>query len=115
MLKVILAYLLAVVPLNWLICRLLLGRREWAWIVVPLLALGFAVGVERVAAYDMGYDSACDEIDLLEVHGGYPRAHVSRSPRSTRSARAGTRSPIPNDPTALALPLETAGRSGART
>ena len=71
-LKVILAYLLAVVPLNWLVCRFVLNRREWAWIVVPLLALGFAVGVERVAAYDMGYDSACDEIDLLEVHGGYP-------------------------------------------
>ena len=40
MLKVILAYLIALVPLNWLICRFVLSRREWAWVVVPLLSLG---------------------------------------------------------------------------
>ena len=45
-LRVILAYLLTVVPLNWLICRFVLKRREWAWIIVPLVALGFAIGVE---------------------------------------------------------------------
>ena len=77
-LKVILAYLLAVVPLNWLVCRFVLNHREWAWIVVPVVALGFAVGVERVAAHDMGYDTAADEIDLLEIHGDYPRAHLTR-------------------------------------
>ena len=77
-LRVILAYLLAVVPLNWLICRFVLNKREWAWIVVPLVALGFAIGVERVAAHDMGYDTAADEIDLLELHGDYHRAHLTR-------------------------------------
>ena len=41
--------------------------------VVPILSLGFAIGVERAAAYDMGYDSACDEIDVVEAYGGYPR------------------------------------------
>jgi hypothetical protein len=103
-LKVILAYILALVPLNWLICRLLLNRREWAWIVVPLLALGFAVGVERVAAYDMGYDSACDEIDLLEVQGPYPRAHLSRFAALYTTGRAKYTITYPNEPTALALP-----------
>jgi hypothetical protein len=44
-LNVILAYLLAVVPLNWLLFRVVLKRREWAWVVVPILALGFAIGV----------------------------------------------------------------------
>src|SRR5205807_2496012 len=63
-LKVLLAYGIALVPINYGVCRFLLGRREWAWAVVPLLALGFAVAVERAAAYDLGYDSACDEIDL---------------------------------------------------
>ena len=77
-LRVILAYLLAVVPLNWLICRFVLNKREWAWIVVPLVALGFAIGVERVAAHDMGYDTAADEIDLLELQGDYHRAHLTR-------------------------------------
>jgi hypothetical protein len=104
-LKVILAYLLAVVPLNWLVCSLMLKRREWAWIIVPLLALGFAVGVERVAAYDMGYDSACDEIDLLEVHGGYARAHVSRFASLYTTGRARYTISYPTEPTALALPF----------
>jgi hypothetical protein len=109
-LKVILAYLLAVVPLNYLVCRLLLARREWAWVVVPLLALGFAIGVERVAAYDLGYDSACDEIDLLEVHGGYSRAHLSRFASLYSTGRGKYTISYPNDPTALALPLDI-GRS----
>ena len=87
MLKVILAYLLAVVPLNWLVCRYVLaGRRSGPGSWCPMLALGFAIGVERLAAYDMGYDSACDEIDLLEIHGGYPAAISAGSPRSTRRA-----------------------------
>ena len=77
-LKVILAYILVLVPLNWLVCRFVLRRREWAWVAVPVLALGFAVGVERAAAYDMGFDSACDEIDLLELQGRTPAAHLSR-------------------------------------
>jgi hypothetical protein len=104
-LKVILAYILAVVPLNWLVCRLLLNRREWAWVVVPLLALGFAIGVERVAAYDMGYDSACDEIDLLEVQGAYTRAHLSRFAALYTTGRAKYAIAYPNEPTALALPF----------
>ncbi|MGO9601072.1 MAG: hypothetical protein ACLP7Q_24090 [Isosphaeraceae bacterium] len=104
-LKVIVAYLLAVVPLNWLVCRLVFKRREWAWIAVPLLALGFAVGVERMVAYDMGYDSACDEIDLLEVHGGYFRAHLSRFASLYTTGRAKYTISYPTEPTALALPL----------
>jgi hypothetical protein len=109
-LKVILAYILALVPLNWLICRYVLGRREWAWIVVPLLALGFAVGVERAAAYDMGYDTACDEIDVVEAWGGYPRAHVSRFASLYTTGRVRFAITFPGDPSALALPLDS-GRS----
>jgi hypothetical protein len=104
-LKVILAYVLAVVPLNLLICRVILRRREWAWVVVPLLALAFAVGVERVAAYDLGYDSACDEIDLLELQGGFPRAHLTRFASLYTTGRAKYSIAYPNDPTALALPF----------
>jgi hypothetical protein len=109
-LKVILAYVLAVVPLNWLICRYLLGRRELAWIVVPILSLGFGVGVERAAAYDMGYNIACDEIDVVEAFGGYPRAHVSRFASLYSTGRTRFTVAYPNDPTALALPLDN-GRS----
>jgi hypothetical protein len=109
-LKVILAYLIALVPLNWLICRYLFGRREWAWIIVPVLSLGFAVGVERAAAYDMGYDTACDEIDVIEAYGGYPRAHISRFASLYSTGRVRFSIAFPGDPTALALPLDS-GRS----
>lgn len=109
-LKVILAYVLAVAPLNWLVCRVILRRREAAWVVVPILALGFAIGVERVAAYDLGFDSACDEIDVLEVQESHPRGHLSRfvSLYSTGHGRFAIR--FPDDPTALALPFAS-GRS----
>lgn len=109
-LKVILAYVLALVPLNWLICRYIFGRREWAWVVVPVLSLGFAIGVERAAAYDMGYDMACDEIDVLETYGNYPRAHLSRFASLYTTGRIRFTISFPNDPTALALPLDN-GRS----
>jgi len=108
--KVILAYLLAIVPLNWLICRFLLNRREWAWIVVPLVALGFAIGVERMAAHDMGYDTAADEIDLLEIHGDYHRAHLTRLVSLYTTGRSRFSVSYPDDPSALALPLDN-GRS----
>lgn len=104
-LKVVLAYILALVPLNWLICRFVLGRRELAWVAVPILALGFAVAVERAAAYDLGYDFACDEIDVLEIHGGYPRALVTRFSSLYSTGRTRFNISFPNDPTALALPL----------
>ncbi|MFI5455733.1 MAG: hypothetical protein ACHRXM_09815 [Isosphaerales bacterium] len=109
-LKVILAYLLAVVPLNWLICRFVLNRREWAWVVVPVVALCFAAGVERLAARDIGYDTASDEIDLLEIQGDYPRAHLTRL--ASLYTTGGSRFAIsyPKHPTALALPLDN-GRS----
>ncbi|MBX6316187.1 MAG: hypothetical protein IRY99_25240, partial [Isosphaeraceae bacterium] len=104
-LKVILAYILALVPLNWLICRFLLRRRELAWAAVPVLALGFAIVVERAAAYDLGYDSACDEIDLLEIHGGYPNAHLNRFAALYTTGRDRYTISYPDHPTALALPL----------
>ncbi len=106
----ILAYLLAVVPLNWLICRFVLNKREWTWVVVPLVALGFAIGVERVAAHDMGYDTAADEIDLLELQGDYHRAHLTRLVSLYTNGRSHFTISYPSDPTALALPLDN-GRS----
>jgi hypothetical protein len=109
-LRVILAYLIAVVPLNWLICRFVLKKREWTWVVVPLVALAFAIGVERVAAHDMGYDTAADEIDLLELQGDYHRAHLTRLVSLYTNGRSHFAVSYPSDPTALALPLDN-GRS----
>jgi hypothetical protein len=109
-LKVILAYLVTIVPLNWLICRYVLGKREWAWVVVPTLSLAFAIGVERAAAYDVGYDSSCDEVDVLETHGDYTRGHLSRFASLYSTGRVRFTISYPNEATALALPLAS-GRS----
>ena len=105
--NVILCYILILVPLNYAICRYLLRRREWAWVVVPTLSLAFAIGVERAAAYDVGYDSSCDEIDILETHGDYTRGHISRLASLYSTGRVKFSISYPNDPTALALPLAT--------
>jgi hypothetical protein len=109
-LRVILAYLIVVVPLNWLVCRYVLNRREWAWFIVPLVALGFAISVERVAARDMGYDTASDEIDLLEMQSEYPRVHLTRLGSLYTNGRTRFAITYPNDSTALVLPLDN-GRS----
>ncbi|WZO97031.1 hypothetical protein EP7_004044 [Isosphaeraceae bacterium EP7] len=109
-LKIVVSYILAVIPLNWLLCRFVLKRKEWAWLFVPILALGFAVGVERAAAYDLGYDLACDEINLIEVQPGYTRAHLTRIGSLSTSGRVRFSMSFPNDPLALALPFDH-GRS----
>jgi hypothetical protein len=74
------------------------------------VALGFAIGVERMAAHDMGYDTAADEIDLLEIHGDYQRAHLTRLVSLYTTGRSSFAVSYPDDPTALALPLDN-GRS----
>jgi hypothetical protein len=104
-LRVMLAYIVALVPLNWLVCRYLLRKRELAWVVVPVLALGFSVGVERLAAHDLGYDFACDEIDLVEMQGGYAKAHVNRFVALYSTGRVRSTISFPSDPSALALPM----------
>jgi hypothetical protein len=104
-LKVMIAYVIALVPLNWLVCRFVLRRREWAWLLVPVLALGFAIGVERAAAYDMGFDSGCDEIDLLETHGPYPRGHLTRFAALFSTGRVSYVISYPGEGSALGLPM----------
>ena len=63
--------------------------------------------MERVAARDIGYDTAADEIDLLEVHGDYPRAHLTRMVSVYSNGRSRFTISYPNDPTALALPFDS--------
>jgi hypothetical protein len=102
---VIVAYIIALVPINWLISRYALGRREWAWVFVPILALGFAYAVERAAAYDVGYDSACNEIDVIETFGDFQRAHLNRFASLYTTGRVQYTVAYPGEPSAVALPL----------
>ncbi len=76
-LSVLAVYLVVLVPANWAVFRLL-GRVEWAWVAAPLIAVLGAIVVIRLAQLDIGFVRSRTEIDVLEAHGGYPRAHLTR-------------------------------------
>lgn len=104
-LRVILAYIIALVPLNYVIFRYVFRKQELAWVAAPLLALGSAYTVERVAAHDLEAGSGCDEIDVLEIQGNYPRAHLSRFASLYSTGRQRYKAAYPDDPASLVLPM----------
>ena len=69
-------YLLCLVPLNWLLFRLV-GRVEWAWFAAPLIAIGGAIIVVRLAALDIGFVRSQSQLGLLEIPVSYQRGHFS--------------------------------------
>ncbi|MCH2181448.1 MAG: hypothetical protein MK108_05530 [Mariniblastus sp.] len=70
-------YLLVLVPLNWLVFRLM-GRVEWAWVAAPLIAIAGAFAVARMASLDIGFVRSNTQVGLLEVYQGHPRGHLSQ-------------------------------------
>jgi hypothetical protein len=71
------AYLIVLVPLNWLVFYAL-GRIEWAWVAAPIIAIvGTMVIVDR-ARLDIGFVRAQTEIGLLELQPEYPRGLLTR-------------------------------------
>ena len=70
-------YLLFLVPVNWLVFKLL-GRLEFAWIAAPILALIGVAVVTRVARLDIGFARRTTEIALLELQPEHPRGHLTR-------------------------------------
>ena len=70
-------YLLLVVPVNWLVFRLL-GRVEWAWVAVPVVAIGWGMAVIWLAQLDIGFARSQTEIAILEIQGGFSRGHLTR-------------------------------------
>jgi hypothetical protein len=70
-------YLVALVPLNWLIFQTM-GRVEWAWIAAPVIAIVGTYVVVNQAQLDIGFVRAQTEIGLLEQQPEYDRAHLSR-------------------------------------
>ncbi len=71
------SYLVLIVPVNWLFFRLV-GRVEWAWIAVPVAALGWGMLVVWLAQLDIGFARAETEIAVLEVQPDFSRAHLTR-------------------------------------
>lgn len=75
--RVLVIYLLVLVPVNWVVFRVL-GRVEWAWLAAPLIAIVGAVIVVRLAQLDIGFARSRTEIAVLEMQGGYRSAHLTR-------------------------------------
>lgn len=71
------AYLFVLVPLNFVVFRLL-GRVEWAWFAVPVIGLIGAAWIARGANLDIGFARSQTEIAVIEAHADYPRAHATR-------------------------------------
>jgi hypothetical protein len=70
-------YLVALVPLNWLVFNAI-GRVEWAWIAAPVIAvLGTWAIVDR-ARLDIGFVRAQTEIGVLELQPNYDRGLLAR-------------------------------------
>ncbi|MCX7428165.1 MAG: hypothetical protein NTW96_21365, partial [Planctomycetia bacterium] len=74
---VVAGYLVVLVPLNWLVF-VGLGRVEWAWVAAPIIALCSTVAVIRMAQLDIGFARSETELAVLELQGGYGRAHLTR-------------------------------------
>ncbi len=104
-LKVLLGYLVVLVPLNWLVFRLI-GRIEWAWIAAPLIAIVCAGVVIWLAQLDIGFARSSTEIAIVELQGDYPRAHVAHY-TALYTSLSTTYAVHLEQPSALALPMST--------
>ncbi|MCO8123909.1 hypothetical protein NHH03_19345 [Stieleria sp. TO1_6] len=70
-------YLIVLVPINYIVFRLM-NRLEYAWFAVPLIAVLGAIWAARQARLDIGFARSNTELAVLEAHAGYPRAHLTR-------------------------------------
>ena len=97
------AYLLVLVPLNWLVFRII-GRVELAWATAPLIAIIWTGLVIRLARLDIGFARSQTAIHVLELQGGYPRAHLTSYLALYTSLSTTYRIESP-DPGAVVLPF----------
>jgi hypothetical protein len=74
--KLLLGYLIVLVPINWVVFRLM-GRVEWAWIAAPIIALAGAAFVARSVQLDVGFSRSQTTFGFLECHNNYPRGLLS--------------------------------------
>ncbi len=102
-LKMLGIYLLVLVPLNWLVFRLM-GRVEWAWIMMPVLSIVGAVAVVKMASLDIGFARSRSQIGVLELQGGFSRGHLTEYSALYTSLSTPYAVEMEN-PTGLALPF----------
>ena len=75
--KLLIGYLVVLVPLNWIVFRLV-GRVELAWLAAPIIAIVGAFVVARSVQLDVGFSRSQTVQGFLELHQGYSRGMLSQ-------------------------------------
>jgi hypothetical protein len=75
-LRLLIGYLVVLVPVNWLVFRLI-NRVELAWLAAPFIALIGTFVVAWSVALDVGFSRSQSSIGFLECHNDYPRGVLS--------------------------------------
>lgn len=75
--KLLIGYLVVLVPLNWMVFRLV-GRVELAWLAAPIIAIVGAFVVARSVQLDVGFSRSQTVQGFLELHQGYSRGMLSQ-------------------------------------
>ncbi len=105
-------YLTCLVPLNWVVFRVL-GRLEYAWLAAPIMALVGVAIVTKVARLDIGFARRTTEISVLELHGRHPRGHLTQYIALYTSLSTNYAIDFPENDS-VALPLGDLSRSRRR-
>ena len=70
-------YLMFLVPVNWMIFRLI-RKTEWAWVAAPIISITGAFVVIRAASLDIGFARSQSDVALVEIYAGHSRGHHAR-------------------------------------
>ena len=105
-------YLMCLVPINWLVFKLI-GRLEWAWLAAPLLALVGVAIVTRVARLDIGFARRTTQVAVLELYNDHPRGHLTQFLALYTSLSTNYAIDFPENGS-VALPLGDASRARRR-
>ncbi len=102
-LKLLIGYLIVLVPINWAIFRLL-GKVEYAWVAAPIISIIGAVVVIRMASLDLGFSRSNIHIGVLEIQPDYHRGHLTDYAALYTSLSTDYRVEM-QDPSAQSLPF----------
>ena len=75
LLLLLLGYIILIGPVNYLVLRRL-DRREWAWVTMPLLVVGFAVAAFAIGAALRGTDIIVNQVAFVRAAPGTDAAQA---------------------------------------
>lgn len=101
--QLLLSYLAFLVPLNWLVFRII-GRVELAWVAAPVIALVGAIVVARSVQLDVGFSRSQALVNVLELKSGYNRGHMASHASLYTSLSTNYSARYPTDAVGFVLP-----------